>query len=78
MAKSHRDLMKRTLAQAVNHINAAATDISSLEDEFRPVHPNLANGLVAMLSLLAETLKLINVFAELAWQMKDPNWDAWI
>lgn len=77
MPKSTKDQLKRTMGQAVNNINLAATYLSTIEDTFRPVHPELADGLVAALGLLKSTTEVIDMFALNAWGMENPNWQAW-
>ncbi len=78
MPKRAKDRLKKIIAQANNDINRAGANINAVEAEFRPVHPELADGLVAALSLLVSTQDVINKFGEVAWGMTEPNWDSYL
>ena len=77
MSRTVRDAMKRKVAQAVVNINLAASYLSELETEFRPVHPELADGLKVALELAANELLVIDAFALAAWDMESPDWTSW-
>lgn len=77
MAKTNKDRIKRTIAQAVNLINSAGIYISQVDDLFSPVHPELAEGLKACLGLLNCSLEVLDSFAYASWGVEHPDWEQW-
>lgn len=77
MPKTHHDLMKRQLAQAYYHLNLSGTFISRVEDQFRPDHPELADGLIAALGLITAVQQIMDTFVGAAWGNDEVNWESW-
>ncbi len=77
MPKSNQDLMKRTLAQAFINIDWAGAQIHEVAEKFRPVHPDLAEGLDAAMSLLVTCQEVMNTFAGACWLNDHPDWSSW-
>jgi hypothetical protein len=77
MPKTKHDLLKRQLAQAYYHLNQSGTFISRVEDQFRPDHPELADGLIAALGLITAVQQVMDTFVEAAWGTTTPAWESW-
>lgn len=77
MPKTKRDFLKRSVAQAVNHIEEAQIDLLSLKEIFEPVHPEQAAMLDAILTVLETGIQFISDFCMATWNTLPPTWDAW-
>ena len=77
MPKSHRDLLKRTIAQAANHVEEAQIDLLQIKAEFEPVHPELATFLDSNVAALETCLGMIASFCFHAWGTAPQDWQAW-
>jgi len=77
MPQTRRDFMKRTLGQAHNHLESAAEDIITLEQQFRPAHPDLADLLGLMLTGIDTIMGLMDTFADRAWGYHPDNYNVW-
>lgn len=77
MPKTKRDFLKRSIAQAVNHIEEAQIDLLSLKEIFEPVHPEQAAMLDAILTVLETGISFISDFCMKTWNTLPPTWDAW-
>lgn len=77
MPKTKRDLMKRQLAHAYNNFNLAGGHLQVVIDEFKPVHPELAEGLELCQALILQAMNLLVAFATIAWNNPSPDWDSW-
>lgn len=77
MPKSHRDMLKRSIAQAANHIEEAQIDLLSVKAEFETVHPEMATFLDGIVAALETVLGLIIVFCQQAWGTAPQDWTFW-
>jgi hypothetical protein len=77
MPKTKRDFLKRSVAQAVNHIEEAQIDLLSLKEIFAPVHPEQAQMLEAILTILETGISFISDFCMKTWNTLPPTWNAW-
>jgi hypothetical protein len=69
MGKTKRDNLKRTLAQACHSLDGSLVRIAELEEIFRPVHPDLADGLIAAAQLIADAETVLETFALVSWNV---------
>jgi hypothetical protein len=77
MPKTHRDLLRRTVAQAANHIEEAQIDLLSVKAEFEPVHPDMAAFLDSIVAGMETMLGLVATFCFQAWGTAPADWDVW-
>ena len=77
MPKTVRDIMKRHLAQAYHDLDLPGNHINTVEDSFRKDHPELADGLLAALELIAQIELVLDAFAELSWGYTGMDWSKW-
>ena len=77
MPKTHRDFLKRDIAIAVNHIEEAQIRLLALQEIFKPVHPEQAAMLDAILVVLETGIGFISDFCMKTWNTLPPTWDAW-
>ena len=77
MPKTHRDLLKRTIAQAANHIEEAQIDLLSVKEEFEPVHPDLATFLDTIVQGLETCLGMMVQFCYHSWNTAPADWHTW-
>ena len=77
MPKSKRDLLKRAVAQAANHIEEAQIDLLGVKEAFAPVHPDHAQLLDGVVGGLETMLQLIVSFCYHAWGTSPSSWQAW-
>lgn len=77
MPKTHRDLLRRTVAQAANHIEEAQIDLLSVKAEFDPVHPDMATFLDSIVGAMETILGLVATFCFQAWGTAPADWDVW-
>jgi len=77
MPKTKRDFLKRSIAQAVNHIEEAQIDLLSLKETFEPVHPEQAAMLEIILQSLEMTISFISDFCMKTWNTLPPTWQSW-
>ncbi len=77
MPKTHRQLIQRKLAQGVININYAGTYFHEIAEEYRPVHPELAEALDNALYGLAMVTDIAEKFAMAISGAPNINWNTW-
>jgi len=77
MPKTKRDILKRTVAQAVNHIEEAEIDILGLKETFDKPHPELAKLLDVIMQALEQVIAIITSFCLQAWGTAPQDWYTW-
>ena len=77
MAKSHKQQMRRQIAQAHLHLTTAAEDLIVLETEFRPDHERHADFLTLMTLAIVQVQEMIDQFSRLAWGYVPQDYDTW-
>jgi hypothetical protein len=77
MPKTKRDFLKRSVAQAVNHIEEAQIDLLELKETFEPVHPEQAAMLEAILQSLEMSIAFISDFCMKTWNTLPSSWLSW-
>lgn len=75
--KTHRDFLRRSIAQAHRHLDEAGADLEGVRIEFEPAHPEMAKHLEAIQQTLLSTMEAIEVFCANAWGRDDPNFESW-
>ena len=77
MAKTHKQQMRRQIAQAHLHLTTAAEDLIILEQEFRVDHADYADFLAVMVIALIQVEEMIDQFSRLAWGYVPGDYDTW-
>ena len=77
MAKSHKQQMRRQIAQAYLHLTTAAEDLIVLETEFRPTHEQHADFLALMTLAIVQVQTMIDQFSRLAWGYVPQTYETW-
>jgi len=77
MAKSHKQQMRRQIAQAYLHLTTAAEDLIVLETEFRVSHGDYADFLSLMTLAIVQVQSMIDQFSRLAWGYVPQDYDTW-
>lgn len=77
MPKTHRDLIKRKLAQAYININWAGKYLLQLKQEFDPIHPEIGQYLEEALEGLAIETDILTHIAKNITGAEQINWQAW-
>lgn len=77
MPKTYRQMLRRHVAQAHHHITVGAEDVIILEEQFRPVHPEMADYLALIVLGMTQLQEMLGQFSILAWGYKPDDYDAW-
>ncbi len=77
MPKTHRQLIQRKLAQGYININYAGTFVKEIAEEYRPVHPELAEALDNALLGLAMVTDILEKFGMVISGAPNINWYSW-
>jgi hypothetical protein len=65
------------MAQVVNHIEYAMMYLIPMEEDFTPVHPELAEYLTVILKGLDSCIDVIKAFCTKAWGFYPKDWESW-
>lgn len=74
MPKTIRDHLKGSLATAILDLDRALAQIAEVEEEFEPVHPELAEGLTLSATLIIRSQELLKAFYAAAWGSLPGDW----
>lgn len=77
MPKTKRDKNKRIVAQAVNDLKRGAENILYIEQQFRPVHPDMADFLCLIVNAVVVTHQMIDRFCDVAWGGHPEDYETW-
>ncbi len=77
MPKTHRQLIQRKLAQAYINISYSGNYLKELSEEFRPLHPELADILDNAMTGLAIVSDVIEKFGMKISGAPNINWYSW-
>lgn len=72
MPRTKRDNLKRSAAQAVNHLASAILDLDSIRQEFEPVHPDKAKNIEQCQLAASAVRDAILAWVENVWAL-DPE-----
>lgn len=77
MAKTKRDQIKRTIAQAWINIDWSGQYLDEVEKIFREQHPELADILMASMEGLVIVQETLKTWSEKVWAVENPDWISW-
>lgn len=77
MPKTHRDILRRRIAQVVNLTEISETYLLEVKAEFDPVHPELGEILQKTLETLELSIRLLEAFCTHSWGGYPADWDTW-
>jgi len=78
MPKTHRDYLKRQIAQIYLGLERAMTSTLELKGVFEEDHPELAVALEVVLQASLASQEILRKFWAEAWGQEDPRWESWI
>lgn len=77
MPKSHKDFLKRTIAQAVLNLQRAARHLADVHDEFVDVHPVEAEYLRQLAISSIMIVDLIDAWWSEVWGPRGSDWESY-
>ena len=77
MPKTKRDFLKRSIGHAYVAIERAQGHLADVWSQFRGTHPEMADGLDAMLHVLEGVQSAIDAFCESAWGGAPSDYETW-
>ncbi|MEW5992936.1 MAG: hypothetical protein AB1744_00885 [Candidatus Zixiibacteriota bacterium] len=77
MPKTHRDVLRRTLAQAYINLNWSGLYLEEIISQFQSPHPDLADILETAQKGILIAQEFIDRFAKEAWSAESPDWNSW-
>jgi len=78
LAHAARDRQKRQLAQAIEDFQRGVQKLSEINEEYKPYHPELSEGLEMGIAGGMEIVELLLKWWETAWGKRPSNLDSWI
>jgi hypothetical protein len=77
MPKTKRDYLRRDMACAQLELIAAGEYLASLEQTFRPVHPEQADILSSAIQGILVIVEVNTSFCDFVWGHHPDNWEDW-
>lgn len=77
MPKTKRNVLKKNTANAISYTLDAVNWLTRLYDEFIPTHPDHAEYLQLMGTLLLQVNEMLHDFWRKTWGPGEVNWEAW-